>query len=378
MIFNLITDDFVKDGNDIWFFSSDENGIFHADIETGNVRFVCCVPGEIMAKNRLYRSCVRVGNEVFMFPCNSDNIAVFNLESEIVEIIELEETQIDRRYWHLPSVTRFWKAIKVGKFIYAGGMSYKGIIKIDPQTRKIVNIDSWVGVVEGMIDKANDEVYIYDMKEQGEYIYCTLCCTDALLKVDLGNDSVEIINTHTGNRGYSFIDTWNDSFILTPRKEEDLIVWNEKTGQAERIPIEYSRMFNEELHEYLPPFASRVLYGDKLFLFRAFSDHSYTVNLRERKTRVFQDGNYDKMVIHMAKQYDDKRIIFIDSTARRWHIYNLESGEDKCFFFELDDGKKHARWEEKKELVAGRMGELAIEGPDLELDDFLTFITHER
>lgn len=377
MIFNLIADDFVKDGDDIWFFSSDENGIYNANILTGNVRFVCSVPGEFGFNSRLYRSCVRAGNEIYFFPCNSNNIAVFNMENESIETIELGKSQIDRYYWHLPSITRFWKALKVGKYIYAGGMSYKGILRVDPETRELVNIDSWVDRVEDIIDKTNDEVYIYDMKEDGNYIYCTLCCTDAILKVDIVNESVEIINTHTGNRGYSFIDKWKDFFVLMPRKEEDIILWDEKTGNVERIAIEYSRLFNEELHEYLPPFSSRILYEDKLFLFRVFSDHSYIADLLEKRTRIFRDVNYDKMVVHVAKQYDEKSIIFIDSVARRWHIYNLESREDTSFFFEIDDERKQARWDEKKHLIEGRMKGVVAENSDLDLDDLLIFLTYE-
>lgn len=351
---NICCDDFVMEGNNIWFPSKDNNTFYYANLETKEAKYLCRFSNEKPFVTRLFHGIIKYENRIFMFPCEASNIVVYNIKTNSITNIELDLRLIQRSYWHNPDKTLFWKVVQVGRYIYAGGMGYKGIIKLDIETLEIKCIDDWSDEVENSIGRNSDEVYIEDCLVDKNHIFFPLCCMDAILRLDLQTDTTELLRLNSGLSGFAGIDKWNDSFVLLPRKAEEIVIYNPKDGGVEKIKILYEI---EKFSVNKVPFERHFILNDKLYAFRVFSDKNYVVDLKNKiiVENKEQFGNKKIVALYFL---DDKRLIFIEEDTRVWAIYNIRDHKyEHQFQLKVDIAERNEDIWEKMKSNKGFLGE---------------------
>lgn len=367
---NIICDDFVMEGSEIWFPSKENNTFYLANLKTKATKCLWRFPDEKPFVIRLFHGIIKYKYKIFMFPCEADNIAVYNINTHTITRIELEPRQIQRQYWHNPSKTLFWKAVQSGGYIYAGGMAYKGIIKLDPETLETKCIDDWSDKVESDIGADNNEVYVEDCLVDGKYIYFPLCCMDAILRLDLRTDTTDLLRLNSGLSGFAGIEKWNSFFVLLPRKAEEVIIYHPNNNYIEKIKIPYEKEKNSMKRV---PFERHFIFNDRLYVFRAFCNKNYIIDLRNRTVVENVEDPFRNKKVGSLYFTDNIRCIFIEADTKKWVIYNLKS---KKYEQEIQFKMEAA---EKKECICKQMDDnkekIWQENDELRLREYLLYIT---
>lgn len=366
---NIICDDFIMDGNEIWFPSKDNNTFYYANLDTKEVKCLWELHDEKPFVTRLFRGILRYKNKIIMFPCEADNIAVYDISANTIMSIKLEERLIKRSYWHNPCKTLFWKAIQVGQYIYAGGMGYKGIIKLNPETLEIKCIDDWSDKVESSIESDCDEVYIEDCLVDENYIYFPLCCMDAILRLNLDTDTTELLMINSGLSGFAGIEKWRNSFILLPRQAEEIVIYNLEYSSIKKIKILY------EIDKFLAnrvPFERHFILNDKLYVFKAHCNKNYIIDLKKEKVFENIEEPFKHKKVGAIYFVNDTRLAFIEVDTRVWAIYNIkEQKYEQRFQLKMD------AWERKRNIrlnMEYSKEQTWQENDELSLKEYLNYI----
>lgn len=343
---SIFCDDFVIDANNIWFPSKYNNTFYFANLETKEAKCLCKFSDEKSFVARLFHGIIKYKNKIFMFPCEANNIAVYDITTNTVTTIRLDLRIIRRSYWHNPDKTLFWKVVQVGKYIYAGGMGYKGIIKLDTETLETKCIDDWSEKVENSIEPNNDEVYIEDCLVDENYIYFPLCCMDAILQLNLQTDTTKLLRLNSGLSGFAGIEKWNDSFVLLPRQAEEIVIYTPKDGSVEKIKILYEI---EKFSLNRVPFERHFILNDKLYVFRVFCDKNYVINLKNKTIVENEEPFRDKKIVALYF-IDDIRLTFIEEDTRIWAVYNIKDRKyEQQFQLKMDaTERRETIWEKMK------------------------------
>lgn len=357
---NLGCDCFVKENDTVWFASKDIDALFKANISTKVVNYIGSFNDTGKEMSRLYHTAVKHKNHIFYFPCEADDIAIYDIDTGKIEKKQLKLTPIDHEYWHLPAKTWFWKSVTVGNKAYIGGMGFRGLLVFDLESCQYEIIDKWVPDIENRVSDTCDEVYIEDLLVDGDYILCALCCIPAILRLNYKTFEYEIININVEQMGFSGIVKWRNQFVLIPRRNESLIIWESQHNISEKIKIPY--VDGEDVNKKAP-FGNYFLFEDKLFLFRAFNDKNYIINLEIKSViETFEDRKISAII-----PVDKENVLYSDVMKRSIHLCNLKTGKVEADF--------KMEWNEEEKINYLKrlynIDDCNFESEDFDLGDFI-------
>jgi len=323
---NAVADSFIIDNSDIWFIGKEGGILYCFDFEKKQLKHAIVTSSADIDKERLYHGIVKVDKYIIAFPCEADNICIYNIQNEKLSYISIPDKIIKRQYWHLPAKTLFWKIECINNIVYAAGMGFSGIIKLNIDDLSISVFDEWIDQIEGQLSEDNNEVYFEDFYNLNGILYLPFCCINAILVLDTTDDSYRIEYVECDNIGFSGIEYWNNQFILIPRKFEKLVFWNPDCKNTKYVEIEYE-FSQEEMKKMVAPFESHIIISDKLFLFKVFSNKNYVINLdkltvNDNTVDVFLNY-YISPIYHFDCNNLKDMIIFINQDTSTWFIYDI-------------------------------------------------------
>lgn len=129
--------DFVSENeNTILFPSEYFNGLFRADLKTGNADLVGIFPGEDLYKESLYCSVHKYKNYILFVPSNGKQFCVYDMDEGLFQSIHSRKTS-SKTY-------KYNASILIGKYIYVFGGTVPEILRIDMETFQIKYYEGWL------------------------------------------------------------------------------------------------------------------------------------------------------------------------------------------------------------------------------------------
>lgn len=197
--------------------SSDMNALFEVNMENGSCDFIDIIPNEDLLASRLYTKAVFINNKVFFSPALANHIAVYNVTTKEIKIIEFKIISTN----NLTSKHKFNGAVVYGKYVYLIPCTYPGVIRINSDDDSIEYFDSWV----------NNDNFTFRKSPMidGDFFYATSVINNVVLKFNMKTCIGKIYHVGNNNNGcWSTCKVKND-FWLAPCANGPIIKWNLST-----------------------------------------------------------------------------------------------------------------------------------------------------
>lgn len=220
LIFNVIA---VKDN--IGYASDfEKNGLFEVDIKSGECRFIMTFPNEEVMVTRLHEHAVWIGNKVYFIPAAGKHISVFDTETKEVVTIEIPQfTKKQNNNYN--SKLKFAKAIEYNKHLWLIPATYPGIIRLDMNTNEIKLLSNWVS--------GNGYMFRRGVCVRNNKIFAASGNNNNVLVFDMDIENGDIVEVGKTNNGIMDMCAFGESFVMAPRKNGGVIIWNPETGIVE-------------------------------------------------------------------------------------------------------------------------------------------------
>ena len=199
-----------------------------------------------MYKNNLSASMQIIGNYIVFTPFSADYIAVYNINNDIVEYVEIDEPSENSGVKYSPN-EKFYTSYKYGRCVYFFGWKYPGIIEFNVDTFEAKYICEWVELVrEAKGFNSNNSFFNEGVVFFDESLYLPIGCLNGLYVFDLRKKNWEVIVLNGCDQGFWGMARYNENLYLTGINEGlfrfDLVdrsITHVKTpnGMSYRAPI---------------------------------------------------------------------------------------------------------------------------------------------
>ena len=326
-------DSAVEADDSLWFAANNLNGIFKADKETGESKFITNFPQYPNSAVRLYIACTLVKRKIVFAPCNAREIAVYDIDKKELNTISLDKRTVE----HCKSAL-FFAAFKYERFAYLIGMSYPGILKIDVETYEVYVIR---GPFERYYIKGKYDYeahFRHSVTLRDNILYLPAICENGLVCMNMENCDYEFLEILPKDSKAWDVCIINNR-ILTWSMDFRISNYDLETKKIKVTDVENDGKYSEE-GAYLVP------NGSKLWVFRLDSRGvlSYDIETGEiieeiKDINSFPAGmnqsysRYLSDVISLSRCYWDRKYWIFNSMINEFiRINDFGKIERKCFW----------------------------------------------
>lgn len=166
----------------------------------------------------MFKSMELIGDTIYLIPAYCNQIITYNTFSNEMGSIDIPSEFI------LDSKSNYMASAVWEKYLFLFGVCVPYVLKIDTEKKAVVNHIELENINE------NDAYFRKQSVIIDNIIYIPFCNQQTLLKMQL--DTMQYELKHFGNEklGYSGICQKDGKFFLAPRKDNDLLIWDESTG----------------------------------------------------------------------------------------------------------------------------------------------------
>lgn len=298
----------VEYNNKLWVFTYKYNALCTMSYENGQITYVSSIPNEEFCKERLVSKIVPYYDDLILLPMSGKNINIYHVKTNIWNEVKIPDTVCE----YEPNY-KFMEAVISGRYLYAIGCSYPGIIQIDLMTYKIIK------VVECYVDftpKAMQHIWVRTncVKKENK-LYLASCVSNEVMIFYLDELSYKIIKIGNEKNQYSGIALDNEGFFwLSPFFHTNIVKWdgNEK---YEEIQINAQSDVG---------FFSGVIICDKIKIFpRMLEGHSLVIDENDNISEI-------DMVYHLYKKISSDKYIYEDFSGKCCLIENGKAEKNIC------------------------------------------------
>lgn len=227
-----IEDGVIVDGK-LWFVVSEMGGLFSYDLKYDQVKcFVLEGMKDYWNIEGAFRTVEYVNGKIYMIPFNADDIIEVNLESMDTEHIKINNS------FKFKEGKNFMASFVRGDYIYFFGVLMPVILRLNTLDKSLEYVD----LTKEKVIQENENKDAYFRKQivfKDGYIYAPFCNMQAVLKLECETMEYQIIKLGTFDSGYSGICYYQGEFWLSPRKNENLAIWNEEENSVRYIVNQY-------------------------------------------------------------------------------------------------------------------------------------------
>lgn len=305
----------VKVGEQLWFSSSDFNGLCCMDLNTGKIEYVKEIPDGLSRGHRLYTDIKYVEQQLILSPCNAESIAVYNMDSKEFRSYPLNLEGQDICYPE--DKIRF--AEVSGENIYLFG-SAPVVIRFNWKTGEQKNIG-----------KSNRElVQLYREKKiiansgtrVGELVYAVVSKTNQVLVFDLQEEKSEIITV--GKNDWRFYASCYDGENLWLAGDGILIKYSLMSGEYKIIKESQNEVYRQCCY------MDGSVYFNTMLHDAAEQNVIYVVDKEENSEKIidcipetiYEFSRWRTQVLALAKENE----IFWDDTNKNELIWMRRDG----------------------------------------------------
>lgn len=212
--------------NRIWFVSETLPILCCANIETGELMEYQFIPYETPDKMWLFSKVYRYQSELIFVPLNADYILVYNLDSKVMDKIELPERLIG-------SKDKFYASAYANNQIFMFPWNISTIVRYNCATRKIDMYE--LELKQNEIETPK----IISAKILHNKIYAPMCDSNIICILNIEN--CEISFMQIGESGIiNGFEIYKEELMVIMKNQEDITVYNESGNLLRKLttPIE--------------------------------------------------------------------------------------------------------------------------------------------
>lgn len=309
---SLCFDECAYENGMIWFVARDYNGLFQMDIDTGEVKYLGRVPGEVSVATHLYSKVLKEGNYLWLVPCMAKEIARYDIETG--KFMKYAVGTGEKR-----AELRFQYACLHEKNIYMISGDYKRLVICNTETGSMAVKENFIG----------DTAQKYKVCRNGAFpsmcvvenkLYFVIDGTNTVIQYDTLEEKYLIFQIGETSNKYMNIVYDGTFFWLIPCMEGNVVRWNQKNQDIQEIrnyPVEFE-------HSFL--FRTACYQNGSLWLFPSRGNMilQVDVNTMQIKMRNRKPQQYD---VYFSKKIENGGILFSTRNGNRNHrLCILENG----------------------------------------------------
>lgn len=245
--------EYLENDGKRYFNLSNEPLLVEVSVNSGEV-LRCTKTSGTFGQVGLYTKIFYYNNNILLVPMHADRFILFDIKSGSMDAIEIPQKDIARENYGF-----FIKAVQKGQFIYAFGINYSGIVKIDMENK----------IAELIVDFRKiglREKLLRGMACIGENVYTAI------------ENSCKIACFNTGTEQFSILDIdIPDASFIDALCSNDLGVWIvADSGMIYNYSVVNGTL--EKLSNYIDYLGNKlsilhsIYWGEKIFLFPSSSN----------------------------------------------------------------------------------------------------------
>lgn len=258
---------FVSIKKNVYFSALNFNGLFKYNKVDDMVEMLKKIPEENFFSKHLYSATLLIGNQIYLAPMNAKDIAVYDVENNIISKIPLKQ-----KYSTIKS--KFFRMLSDDYFIYLIPFRYPAVVKINLKNQKITYLDACMGKSDIF---AKNGCFL----KKG-MLHIALFGENKVLKMNTKTEEYQLLEIPTKQQ-QGFVDMIFDEeyYWLIQRNYTSVVKYHLKSGRIEYIHVDEF----EECQEKVPYI--RILdFGEKIFLAAYHGKRSVII---DKKTHQVQD-----------------------------------------------------------------------------------------
>lgn len=262
--------DFVLDEKKVFFSAGGLNGLFQADLKTGESKLLGTFLGEKIFGANLYCGTYLYKSRILFVPLFGREFTVYDITKK--EIFKLQ-SEVTERYKaeKIPSA-KFYASIMVGKNVYAFGWNIPEIVRIDMETLLIKTYKGWMEDLHWDEGRENEPYFNRDVCIKESSLFVVMGKDNAVLELNMDTDRIIIHSIGKEEHIYKTLTYDGKYFWLTDRMKGIVRV------NGASWEYEYKKMdsFSSDAH-----FNSSILMDQEVWLFANKVDNIYRIDCQE-------------------------------------------------------------------------------------------------
>lgn len=274
----IFMEDVILVKNRVWFFSRYWNGLYTADLKSGETAFVAAMPEEGSMAGRLCAGIMYYNGKLILVPMAAKKIWVYDLRENSWK--GLERTCLGDK----ASRMQMFRAVAYKNKFFLIGSNYPAIIRMDPDTYEL---EYWKEPYDFLISaKYEMESYFRaDFALVGNRLFLASCLKPFVLCLNL--DTFDFTWFKVGERDFRYSGiAWDGEFFwLSPRTRTPIVKWDGK-DRAEYFPLPEG--FEQEKYLF-----SGVQYDSGKLIFPGMlQNHTIIIHSGNPHNMEIQEGRY--------------------------------------------------------------------------------------
>ena len=304
--------------NGIVFSSVDGEGLYFLEKGKREAELLAFFPNRLTEQKAFYKALTKAESKIFLSPVLADDIAVYDFETK-----EMQTIPLDGELAGAEELCKFWTSFTHGEFVYLIGHYYPAIVKVNIHTLELSYLTGWAEQIERK-RKLQNGPYLGIGIQEGDTAVFPCCCTNGVLKLNLGTDETEFYELQTDIKGFNGICFSEGKYWLPSRDSYDVAVWDIHNEETDTLTVLDS---GRNPGNFYPP----LLWGKNLYLFSGTAPHAYSIDTGNRTVKEIaildetladdSERSPEWKKIAAPPALVEGTICFVTTKDRAWHVY---------------------------------------------------------
>lgn len=203
--------------NKIWFTDWNCNELYFYDLNTKNVELFVKLENEETYSDRLFGAMIIRNNYIYLFPFKGKNIYKVNISTRSIITIELIQ------------INGILSAHLYQNQIVMVGCKFPCFYILDCETDELTSYFQWHNMLNG-VSETEDNAYFRKTILMDTKVYAPFTKGNAVIVFDIIEKTFEVHIVGKAGNSYSSICFDGENFWISPRKKNNIIMWNKDTG----------------------------------------------------------------------------------------------------------------------------------------------------
>lgn len=336
------------------------NGLFKVDVKTQKCEFITLFPNEDIGEKRIYGSALYHDSNIYFIPMAGKYISIYNIETNEINQVTIPIPLVKYSFYKWKQ--KFGQAVYYNEYIFLFPFTYPGILKLDIKNNKVTVINNWIPT-EGYFFRGG-------MCVDGLHVYLPSGTNNIILEFNIETEQAIIHRIGKYNNGTMCIRKYKNGYWIAPRIKGSVIYWNPNTGEVNEI-IDYPKGFSAQKIV----FSEIVCCGGQLFFMPASANRVLTVDENTRQLVIIDKWKprENAMTVCMFETGDYYYFREAINSTKLYKRFRIQKSDGKtetyAFTVENDDEFKKNYYD-----TSIRLGEIMKENENFKLEDFLNLI----
>lgn len=320
-----------EEGNSIFFVPTNRglgHDLYQMNLLEGTIEKVMTFPGTPDEIWGCFYGIKKVQNKIILAPYNTEDVYIYDFDKKQSIKLVLSDSK-DRKML-------FDEAVEYKGKVFLLPARYPALVSIDMASLNVFEYKECVESFQRENETEHMFQWAYFVKD--EYLYLASMNESRILIFNMEDDSYEIRNI--GNYPYGYCRLIHDGkyFWLGAFKTNRIVRWEEESGNTK----EYIYPMEQEPSNEWAYYSSMIDCGDEIKICCAFCFDILSLNkitgecirdkgIQDVLNRLETESIKSEAGFSYVKEWNKKEIILFDSGSNHLIIWNLRTGQYKCF-----------------------------------------------